>query len=112
MHLWDPSDSSILSERDFETLFARPQAPRPGYKPEYAEKAEAFLLGPGLGVHDPDGFVAQSERELRAVGLEGERARLEPEADAEALSFPDHSFDVVVSTVVIVVGSPLTLMTV
>jgi hypothetical protein len=53
MQLWDPADRSIMAERDFENLCARPLLPKPPYKPDYAAKAMTFELRPGLGLHHP-----------------------------------------------------------
>lgn len=53
VRLWDQDDSSILSHSEIDTIFARPDLPKPGYRPEFAEKAMAFSLTPGTGVHQP-----------------------------------------------------------
>jgi hypothetical protein len=51
--IWDPFDREVLPETGLESLFARFDAPRPPYKPEYEPRAQTFELGPGDGVHHP-----------------------------------------------------------
>ena len=53
VQLWDQGDLSILAPHEIDLLFARPDLPKPGWKPEYASKAMKFTLGPGTGVHQP-----------------------------------------------------------
>jgi hypothetical protein len=56
VHLWDPRDRAIMTERQVERLFAEPGAPRPGYKQEFQSAAQVYELTPGMGVHHP--FIA------------------------------------------------------
>jgi hypothetical protein len=53
VQLWDQDDPSILAPQEVDLLFARPDVPKPGWKPEYASKSMRFELGPGTGVHQP-----------------------------------------------------------
>jgi hypothetical protein len=53
VRLWDQDDPSILTPEELDVLFARPDLPKPAYKPEYQDKAMTFSLAPGTGVHQP-----------------------------------------------------------
>jgi Cupin-like domain len=53
VQLWNQDDATILPAAAIDQLFARPDLPKPGWKPEYAAKAMTFTLSPGTGVHQP-----------------------------------------------------------
>ncbi|KRF02126.1 transcription factor jumonji JmjC domain-containing protein [Frateuria sp. Soil773] len=53
--LWDPADDEVMSPAQKDFLLAHVGS-RPRYRPALEEKAMAFELRPGLGVHHP--FIA------------------------------------------------------
>ncbi|MDQ6674579.1 MAG: cupin-like domain-containing protein [Chloroflexota bacterium] len=53
VQLWNQDDRSILTAEQLDVLFARPDLPKPAFKPEYEAKAMRFTLEPGTGVHQP-----------------------------------------------------------
>lgn len=55
VHLWDPSDSEIMTPAQKDLLLAHTGG-RPAYKPSIESKALTYELRPGLGVHHP--FIA------------------------------------------------------
>jgi len=55
VHLWDPTDSEIMSPEQKDLLLSR-VGDRPAYKPSFESKAVTFALTPGIGLHHP--FIA------------------------------------------------------
>lgn len=55
VHLWDPSDSEIMTPAQKDLLLAHTGG-RPTYRPSIESKATTYELQPGLGVHHP--FIA------------------------------------------------------
>ena len=53
VHMWDPSDRSVLSERELEEFFASGESINLKYKAEIQSRASVFELTPGMGLHFP-----------------------------------------------------------
>src|SRR5207237_3493634 len=49
--IWDHADREVLPETGLEILFARQQLRRPGFQPEYENRAHRFDLTAGTGVY-------------------------------------------------------------
>jgi hypothetical protein len=51
--IWDPRDRTVLPDQGLETLFAKPDMPRPTYEDSFQSRAYEFELEPGKAVHHP-----------------------------------------------------------